>query len=97
MAHEQPGHNRIAKHLAFGPIEDSREKALRLHKERIGFYAKDLAPWLILEFLVLGIGFICFWNLVRAGSSPEEKARAWGALTTILCGIVGFLFGKAAR
>ncbi len=44
MAHEPPGHNRIANHLGFGPVEDTQEKARRLRKDRIRFYVKDLAP-----------------------------------------------------
>ena len=97
MAHEPPGHNRIANHLEFGTIEDKQEKALRLFKERLTFYVKDIGPWLVLEFLMLGIGLTCFWVLVRVDSAPAEKDRAWSVLTTILCGIVGFLFGKAAK
>ncbi len=85
------------KNIEFEPIEDEQERALRLHKERMGFYFKELGSWLVGFVFVLAIGLFCFWVLVRVDSPPSEKDRAWSALSAILGGIVGFLFGKVAK
>src|SRR5437899_1359210 len=79
------------------PIEDEREKAERLHKERLGFYIKDVGTWLLGFFFVIAIGLFCFWLLLRIDTPSVERDWARSALSAILGGIVGFLFGKVAK
>ena len=71
---------------------------MRLHKERVGFYVKEIGTWLLGFFFVMAIGFFCFWVLgPQRQSALAEKDWARSGLTAILGGIVGFLFGKAAK
>jgi hypothetical protein len=85
------------RNIEFKPIEDEQEKTLRLHKERVGFYVKEIGTWLLGFFFVIAIGFFCFWVLVRNESASVEKDWARSGLTAILGGIVGFLFGKVVK
>ena len=79
------------------PIEDKQEKALRLHKERVTFYVKEIGTWLLGFFFLIAIGFFCFLVLMRNNSPSAEKDWARSGLTAILGGIVGFLFGKVVK
>jgi hypothetical protein len=71
--------------------KDKQEKELRLHKERLNFYVKDLGTWL----LVIAIAFYSLWVLVVPIDSPQpDKERARSVLMLIVGGAVGFVFGK---
>jgi hypothetical protein len=83
--------------IEFEPIEDEQERVLRLHKERLGFYFKEIGSWLVGFAFVFAIGLYRFHVLLRVDSPPPDKERAWSALSAILGGIVGFLFGKVAE
>jgi hypothetical protein len=75
--------------------EDDEEKKLRLHKEFLNFYVKDLAPYGLAILFVVAMGTYRFVVLIRSNSTPEEKQRAWAALSAILAGVVGVVFGKS--
>jgi hypothetical protein len=77
--------------------EDAEEKKLRLRKDFLGFLVKDLAPYVLAMGFVIAIGWYCFVVLNRSGSTPEEKQRAWSALTAILGLVVGVITGKAMK
>ena len=76
--------------------EDEQEKALRLHKERIGFYLKDVGITILGVVFLLAIGGYCLWVLT-GNSAPAEKDWARSAITSILAGIVGYIFGKTTK
>jgi hypothetical protein len=44
---------------------------------------------------VVAMGIYCFIVLNQSSSTPEEKQRAWTALSAILAGVGGVLFGKS--
>jgi hypothetical protein len=83
--------------LEFQPIEDDQDRALRLHKELISFYVKDVGTLLLGFFFVIIIGICCFSILIREEPAPTDKSRAWSALSVILGGTVGFLLGKLTK
>lgn len=85
------------KTLEYRPVEDEREKAQRLRKEMLNFSIKDLLIWVIGCLFIILTGLYCFWILIRTESVAADKERAWSALMAILGGIVGLLFGKAAK
>jgi hypothetical protein len=86
--------NLEAETLTFKVIEDDDEKRLRLHKERWGFYLKDLSVWALAPVFIAGAWFVCLWMISGNGWSPVEKERAWVAFTSITTGAVGVYFGK---
>jgi hypothetical protein len=83
--------------IQFERVEDEQEKVQRLHKERLGFYVKEIGTWLLGFFFVIAIGLFCFWVLLRMDTPPVERDWARSALSALLGGIVGFLFGKVAK
>jgi hypothetical protein len=78
----------------FKTPEDDQEKALRLHKDRFSFYAKDLSVWILAPFFIVGTWCFCIGILVSGGSSAIEKERAWTAFMAITTGAIGVFFGK---
>jgi hypothetical protein len=85
------------KTLEHKPIESEQEKAQRLRKEMLNFYFKDVLTWAIgCLFIVLAVLY-GFSVLIRTDSLPADKERARSAFMAILGGIVGLLFGKAAK
>lgn len=78
--------------VQFETAEDDQEKTLRLRKEHLGFLVKDLAHYAMAILFVFAMGFYCFVVLLHSASTPEEKQRAWSALSAILVGVV---FGKS--
>lgn len=79
------------------PVEHEKEMALRLHKDKVGFYIKDEGIWIFGSLCVLAIGAYCLWVLTSASSATAEKDWARSAISSILGGIIGFIFGKTAK
>lgn len=83
--------------LEFKRTEDEQEKALRLHKEKLLFYFKEL-PAYVFGFAFLGVSaFYCYWVLFTPSTSPEERRYAWSALSAVLGGIVGIVYGRSTK
>jgi hypothetical protein len=85
------------KSIELKPPEDEQEKALRLHKERISFYIKDVVIWIFGVVCLVVIGGYCLWVLTSSSSAPAEKDWARSAVTSILAGIIGYVFGKTTK
>ena len=85
------------KSIEFKLPEDEQEKALRLHKERISFYIKDVVIWIFGVVCLVVIGGYCLWVLTGSSSAPAEKDWARSAVTSILAGIIGYVFGKTTK
>lgn len=83
-----------ATKIEYQAEEDEQEKALRLHKDRFSFYAKDLSVSILAPLFIAGAWFFCLWILASGGFSPVEKERAWTAFMAIVTGAVGVYFGK---
>jgi len=81
----------------FKTPEDPDEKALRIHKDKIGFYIKEVLPY------VLGAIFLCviaaYCSLVMFQPSWPKDDRAWAQtiFTSITSGIIGMIFGKSLK
>jgi len=83
--------------LQLKTTEETDEKALRLHKERMSFYIKDAGTYTFgLLFLVATVAY-CFWVLVSKSASAVEKQQAWTAVWAVLGGVVGLFFGRATK
>jgi hypothetical protein len=74
--------------------EDEQEKSLRLHKDRWGFYAKEVSVWILAPVFITGAWLFCVGIITGNGWSPVEKERAWIAFMSITTGAVGVFFGK---
>jgi hypothetical protein len=72
------------KALEYKAVEDPQEKAIRLRKEMLNFYVKELLIWVIGCVFIVLTGFYCLWVLVRSESPPADKDRAWSAFMAIL-------------
>jgi len=85
------------KNLELKRPEDEQDKSLRLHKEWLSFYVKDLGIWIFgIGFLVVASGY-SFWALFSSSASVADKDWARSAVASIMAGIVGFLFGKTTK
>jgi hypothetical protein len=83
--------------LEFKRSEDEKEKALRLEKERLTFYFKELGTY-VFGFLFLAVtAFYCFWALFDKSTSPEERRYVWAAVSAVMGGIVGIVFGRSTK
>jgi hypothetical protein len=56
--------------------EDEEDKKLRLHKDRWGFYAKEVSVWILAPVFITGAWLFCLWMIIGNGWSPVEKERA---------------------
>jgi hypothetical protein len=83
-----------AKKVELEAPEDEQEKALRLHKERYSFYAKELSVWALTPAFITTALVLCLWMIVGAGWSPAEKEWARTGFMAIVSGAVGVFFGK---
>lgn len=77
--------------------EDDEERALRLHKERLTFYFKDLGTYVFGFLFLAAIAVYCFWVLLDKSTSPEERRYAWAAISAVMGGIVGVVFGRSTK
>jgi hypothetical protein len=78
-------------------LEDEQEKALRLHKDRLNFYIKELGTLAFAAVLVAVAVACCLFFLLSPQSSTVEKDWARSVLMSVLTGAVGFAFGKATK
>lgn len=77
--------------------EDRQEKDLRLHKEKLTFYFRDI-PAYVFGFIFLGVSaFYCYWVLFTPSTSQEERRYAWSALSAVMGGIVGVVYGRSTK
>jgi hypothetical protein len=83
--------------LRLTPVEDEHEQALRLHKERLSFWVKDIGTYVFAALVLLCIAILCFWKLTDKSTTPEELRYAWAAISAIMGGIVGTVFGKSTK
>jgi hypothetical protein len=85
------------KSIEFKLPEDEQDKALRLHKERLNFYFKDLGTLGFSALLVSVAVTCCLVFLFNSQSAPAEKDWARSVLMLVLTGAIGFAFGKATK
>jgi hypothetical protein len=77
--------------------EDEQEKALRLHKERVSFYIKEVGTPGFAAALVVVAVICCLWFLFSPQSSATEREWARTVLMSVLTGAIGFAFGKTTK
>ena len=66
--------------------EDEQEKTLRLHKERLSFYFKELGTLVFATILVIVVVICCLGLLFNSQSAPAEKDWARSVLMAVLTG-----------
>ena len=77
--------------------EDKVERAHRLRKDIWSFWIKEALTYVVALIILLTTAVYCFWVLWHSGSGIEEKKWAMSIVTSLLVGIVGFVFGKVAK
>ena len=85
------------KSIELKPPEDEQEKALRLHKERLNFYFKDLGTLGFSALLVCVAVICCLVFLFNPQASAAEKEWSRSILLSVLTGAIGFAFGKNTK
>jgi len=85
------------KSIEFKLPEDEQDKALRIEKERVGFYFKELGTLVFAAILVIVVVICCLVFLFNSQSAPAEKDWARSVLMLVLTGAIGFAFGKATK
>ncbi len=79
------------------PPEKPADAAHRRRNENWSFWVKE-APAYFLAILVLsGTAIYCFWILVQRNPPLEEKKWVMSIVTSLVVGIIGFLFGKVTK
>ncbi len=78
-------------------IEKEDERALRLHKERLSFYIKDLAVYVMGFALVIALVGYSFGILFQKTSSKEDRQFAMAILASAASAIFGIVFGKSLK
>jgi len=77
--------------------EDKAEKFQRLKMEVWSFWIKEALVYVFALVILLTTAVYCFWVLWHPGSSMEEKHWVMSTLTSLLVGIVGYVFGKVTK
>jgi len=85
------------KTIEYQRPEDEQDKALRLHKERLSFYFKDLGALGFSALLVIVAMICCLVFLFNPKASVAEKGLAGSLFTSIVTGAIGFAFGKSMK
>ena len=80
--------------LEYQAVEDEPEKSLRLHKDRLTFYSKELSVWILAPSLITATWLICLIIVFGHGWSAVEREWARTGLMAITSGAVGLYFGK---
>ncbi len=75
--------------------EDPKEKDLRLHKERLSFYFKDLGPYGLAAFFAVVLTAYSLVVFHSARSTASDKDHAWSIVMVIVGWAGGLIFGKA--
>jgi hypothetical protein len=83
--------------LEYKRPEDEQEKALRLHKERVGFYVKEVVTPGFAAALVIVAVICCLVFLFGPQSSAAEKQWAGTVLMSVLTGALGYAFGRTSK
>jgi hypothetical protein len=83
-----------ATKLEYQAIEDEEEKALRLRKDSLSFYFKELSVWILAPLFIVIAWCVCLWILISGGFSATEKEWARTVFMAITSGAVGVFFGK---
>ena len=80
----------------FRSRETPADAEQRRKKEYLSFLVKELSPFLVAIIFIIAAGFYCLIVLLSPSASPDSQQRAWTVFTTLLSGVVGFVFGKTA-
>ncbi len=81
----------------FKSREDKVERAHRLRKDIWSFWIKEALTYVVALVVLLTAAVYCFRVSWHPGSGFEEKKWAMSIVTSLLVGIVGFVFGKVAK
>lgn len=83
--------------IEFRPPESPDERRHRLRKDFWSFAVKDLLSYAVALSVLTAASAYSLVVLWRSGSRPEERSWAMSTLTSLLVGIVGYVFGKATK
>jgi len=78
------------------PREDRNEKKHRLWKDARSFWIKEASVYLFALLMLSTTAVYCFWVLFSPASSQEDRHWVMSILQSLLVGIIGYVFGKAA-
>jgi hypothetical protein len=79
------------------PEETAEERKHRLKKDVWSFWVKEALAYIVALF-ILGITAVyCFWVLFHPASSKEERQWVLSTLTSLLVGVIGYVFGKVTK
>ena len=77
--------------------EHHSERSHRLRKENWSFWVKDVSTLVMALLILLATAIYCFWTLIRTDPPLDEKKFVMSILTSLVVGIVGYLFGKVTK
>jgi hypothetical protein len=83
--------------LEFKPPEDPDAKRHRLRKEVWSFWVKEALTYIVALIILLMTAVYCFWVLLKPGTTLEERKWVMSVVTSLIVGIVGYVFGKSTK
>jgi hypothetical protein len=81
----------------FRTPEDPDEKALRIHKDKISFYFKEVIPYTLGAVFLCIIAAYCTLDMFQPSWPKDDRAWAQTTFTSITTGIIGLIFGKSLK
>jgi hypothetical protein len=87
----------IEGELKFKPHEDDQEKIHRIRTDARSFWIKEAPVYIVALMILITTATYCFWVLWHPGFAKDDRQWAMSTLTSLLVGIVGYVFGKATK
>ena len=79
------------------PPEKPAEAAHRRRKENWSFWVKDVSTYVVALLVILATAVYCFRTLIRVDPPLDEKKFVMSILTSLIVGIMSYLFGKGTK
>lgn len=83
--------------LEFKPPETAPERNYRLRKDFWSFFIKEALVYIVALLILSMTTVYCLWTLWRSDAPLEERKWVMSTLTSLLVGIVGYVFGKSTK
>jgi hypothetical protein len=92
-----PAGTQIEGQWTFKPAEAPADRQHRLRKEAWSFWVKEASTYIVALLILLVTAVYCFSVLLKPGATLEERRWVMSVVTSLIVGIVGYVFGKSTK